>query len=70
MVFGGVEDGYEDADDAFSFDAVGEGEAVGVGEERAGEVADGGYDYGEVVSSVPEAVIGCLIAKDLGARLA
>ena len=36
------------------------------GEERASEVADGGYDYGEVVATVPEAVVGCLIAEYLG----
>ncbi len=35
------------------------------GEERASEIADRGYDYGEVVASVPEAVVGCLIAEYL-----
>ena len=66
MVLGGVEDGDEDADDTLGFDAVGEGRAVGVGEEGAGEVADGGYDYGEVVAAVPETVVGGLVAEDLG----
>lgn len=38
------------------------------GEEGAGEVPDGGYDDGEVVAAVPEAVVGCLVAKYLCAR--
>ena len=37
----------------------------GVGEEGAGEVANGGYDCGEVVATVPEAVVGGLVAEDL-----
>lgn len=36
------------------------------GEEGPGEVADGGYDYGEVVAAVPEAIVGCLVAEYLG----
>ena len=35
------------------------------GEERASQIADRGYDYGEVVASVPEAVVGCLVAEYL-----
>lgn len=35
-------------------------------EKRAGEVADGGYDYGEMVTTVPESVVGRLISEDLG----
>lgn len=66
MVFGGVKDGDEDADSTVGLNAVGEGEAVGVGEKRAGEIADGSDDDGEVVSTVPEAVVGSLIAEDLG----
>lgn len=65
MVFGGVEDGNEDADDTVRLDAVGKGKAVGVGEKRAGEVADGSDDDGEVVLTVPEAVVGSLMAEDL-----
>lgn len=41
----------------------------GTGEEGACEVADGGYDYCEVVTTVPEAVVGCLVAEDLMVEL-
>ncbi len=41
---------------------------MAAGEEGAGEVADGGYDYGEVIAAVPEAVVGGLIAEDLTIR--
>lgn len=70
MVLGGIEDGDEDADDTVRLDAVSEGRAVGVGEKRAGQVADGSDDHGEVVPTVPEAVVGSLIAEDLGEWLA
>lgn len=75
MVLHGVEDRDEDADGALGVVAVGGEGLVGVlvgrrvlaaGEEGAGEVADGGYDYGEVITAVPEAVVGRLIAEDLG----
>lgn len=74
MVLHGVEDRDKDADGALGVVAVGGGGLVGglvgrrgvtAGEEGAGEVADGGYDYGEVVAAVPEAVVGGLIAEDL-----
>lgn len=74
MVLCGVEDGDEDADDAFCVCAGGGGECGaggggwgggGAGEEGAGEVADGGYYYGEVVAAVPETVVGCLVSKYL-----
>lgn len=42
---------------------------MGVGEEGTGEVADGGYDDSEVVAAVPEAVVGRLVAEDLGILL-
>lgn len=71
MVLHGVEDRDEDADGAVGVVAVGGGgggvgRGVAAGEEGAGEVADGGYDYGEVVAAVPEAVVGGLVAEDLG----
>lgn len=75
MVLHSVEDRDENADGALGVVAVGGGGLVGVlvgrsvltaGKEGAGEVADGGYDYGEVVAAVPEAVVGGLIAEDLG----
>lgn len=33
----------------------------------AGEVTDRGYDCGEIVAAVPEAIVGCLVAEDLHA---
>ncbi len=75
MVLHSVEDRDENADGALGVVAVGGGGLAGVlvgrsvltaGKEGAGEVADGGYDYGEVVAAVPEAVVGGLIAEDLG----
>lgn len=69
MVFSGVENGDEDANDAVGFKAVSEGGAVGVCEEGAGEIADGGNDYGEVIAAIPEAIVGCLVAEDLGEML-
>ena len=69
MVLCGVKDSDEDADNAVGFGAVGEGRAVRVGEEGAGEVADGGDDYGEVVAAVPEAVVGGLVTEYLGILL-
>jgi len=38
---------------------------VAADEEGTSEVADGGYDYCEVVASVPEAVVGSLVTEDL-----
>ena len=35
----------------------------------AGEVTDRGYDCGEVIAAVPEAVVGRLIAEDLNAEV-
>lgn len=35
-------------------------------QERAGEIANGRYNYSEMVAAIPEAVVGCLIAEDLG----
>lgn len=35
----------------------------------AGEVTDRGYDCGEVIAAVPEAVVGRLIAEDLDAEV-
>lgn len=43
----------------------GVGAGVPAGEEGAGEVADGGDDFGEVVATFPEAVVGGLVAEDL-----
>lgn len=73
MVLRSVENGYQDAYHALGVCSVvlcesdlGRGTRDGAGEEGTGEVADGGYDYGEVVAALPEAVVGCLIAEDLG----
>lgn len=38
-------------------------------EKGAGEVTDRGYDCGEVIAAVPEAVVGRLIAEDLDAEV-
>ena len=72
VVFGRVEYGDEDADDAFSAGERGgrrglvvRGGEARAGEEGAREVADGGYDCGEVVAAIPEAVVGCLVAENL-----
>lgn len=72
MILRGEEDGGEDSSDAFGVCAVGMagGAVVGVGvvaagKEHTGEVADGGYDFGEVVAAVPKTVVGCLVAEDL-----
>lgn len=35
----------------------------------AGEVTDRGYDCGEVIATIPEAVVGRLIAEDLDAEV-
>ena len=72
MILGVEEDGGENSGDAFGVCAVGfsGGAVVGIGveaagEKHAGEVADGGDDFGEVIAAFPEAVVGCLIAEDL-----
>lgn len=77
MVLGGVQDCNQDPHYALGGGAVGVcgigglggvavGAVVAAGEEGAGEVADGGDDFSEVVASFPEAVVGCLVAEDLG----
>lgn len=66
MILSCVENSDEDADDALGFHAITEWGAMGIGKEGAGEVADGGYDDGEIITAVPEAVVGCLVAEDLG----
>ena len=74
MILGGVEYSNENADDAFSLCVVGGvgrrrivcGRGwVAAGKKGAGEVADGSYDHGEVVASVPEAIVGGLVTEDL-----
>ena len=73
MIFGGVEDGYEYMNDSLGVCTVDGGEfslscgagRAAAGKEGASEVADGGYDDGEIVATVPEAVVGCLVAEDL-----
>ena len=78
VVLGGEEDGDEDLDDALGLGAVGGtgmwvvvggGEVEAAGEDHAGEVADVGDHAGEVVAPVPEAVVGGLVAEDLGGWL-
>lgn len=72
MVLRSVKDGDEDAYHALgiSFVAVCDGDLAGgvgygTGKERTGEVTNGGYDHGEVITAVPEAVVGGLIPEDL-----
>lgn len=72
MVLCSEEYSHQDLDRPFGVSSIGEPRGafvfVGVGaagEENAGEVPDGGYDGGNVVSTFPEAVIGCLVAEDL-----
>ena len=57
MIFCSVENSDKDANDTLVLDTVSEGRAVGVGKEGAGQVADGSDDDGEVVATVPEAVV-------------
>ncbi len=72
MILRSVENGYENAYHALGVrlvvvrdgDLIG-GVGYGTGKKGTGEVADGGYDDGEVVTAVPEAVVGGLITEDL-----
>ena len=70
MIFRCIEDRNQDADDALSIHSVRK-TMVRVGREGvtckkgAGEVADGCYDYREIVAAVPEAIVGCLVTEDL-----
>lgn len=72
MILRSIENGYEDAYHALGVclvvicdgDLIG-GIGYGTGKEGTSEVADGGYDHGEVVTAVPEAVVGGLITEDL-----
>ena len=74
MILSGIEDRDEKTDDAFCLYAVGRvcrgrrvcsRRRVATDKEGAGEVTDGGYDYGEMISTVPKAVIGGLVTEDL-----
>ena len=73
VVLSRVEDGDQDADDLLGILTVGGGGCwgrKGAGDEKgAGEVPDAGYDDCEVVAAVPEAVVGGLVAEDLGRGL-
>ena len=65
MVFRSVQDSDEDADDAISISTVGQRISVRIGEEATGEIADSGNDDRQVVATIPKAIVGSLIAKDL-----
>ena len=70
MIFGGIKDCNQDADNAFGVGSVGESlNAVrgdgATSQEGACKVTDGRYDYGEIVAAVPKAVVGCLVTEDL-----
>lgn len=65
MVLCCVENGDEDANDAFRLDAVGDRGAVRIGEKGAGKVADASDNNGQVIAAIPEAVVGSLVTKDL-----
>ena len=70
MIFGGVQDCNQDANNAFGIHSVRKtmirvGRDGVTGEKGACEVADGRYDYGEIIAAIPEAIVGCLITEDL-----
>ena len=70
MIFRGIENCDQDADDAFSVGSVCEtlvcvGSNGATGQKGACEVAYRSYDDGEVVAAVPKAIVGCLVTKDL-----
>lgn len=70
MVFGGIENRNQDADNAFGVSSVGESLIAVWGDgatsqKGARKVTDGRYDYCEIVAAVPKAVVGCLVTEDL-----
>lgn len=70
MIFGGIENCNQDADNAFGVGSVDESLIAmrgngATGQKGACQVTDGRYDYGEIVAAVPKAVVGCLVAEDL-----
>ena len=70
MIFGGVKNCNQDADNAFGVSAVCETlipvrSDGATGQKRACKVTHGRYDYSEIVAAVPKAVVGCLVTEDL-----
>ena len=70
MVLGGVENCDQDLDNAFRVGPFGRNGGVGgvfvaAGQKRPCEIADRGYNDGEVVAAVPEAIVRGLILEDL-----
>lgn len=70
VILRSIENCNQDADNTFSVGLVCEtlfrGGSEGVtGQKGACEVADGGYDYGEIVAAVPKAIVRCLVTEDL-----
>lgn len=69
MILGGVENGDQDPDNAFRVrpfrvEGVG-GDVVAADQKRPCEVADRGYNDGEVVATVPETIVRGLVSEDL-----
>ena len=70
MIFGGVKNCNQDADDAFGVSSIREsmipvwGDGAR-GQKGACKVTDGRYDYSEIVAAVPKAVVGGLVSEDL-----
>ena len=70
MVFHSVKDGDQNADCTLGvMDVGGRGRRRLGGEEGAGQIADRGYNDGKIIATVPEAVVGGLIAKHLSSEL-
>lgn len=65
MIFGRIENSDKHAHNAVCFMSVGQCVAVGIGQERPGQIANGGYDDSKIITAVPEAVVGCLVSEDL-----
>lgn len=70
MIFGSIEYCNQDADNAFSVGSVREslvrvGADGATGQKGACQVTDRRYDYGDIIATVPKAVIGCLVTEDL-----
>ena len=70
MVFGCIENCDQDLDNAFRvrpFRLNGDvgGGLVAAGQKRPCEIADRGYDDGEVVAAVPEPIVRGLVLEDL-----
>ena len=73
MILGSIKDRYENTHDSLRVRAISRGEGGfrsgtwgAAGEKGSSEIADGGDDDGEVIASIPETIVGGLVAEDLG----